>query len=72
MLIVDTSAVKLPGEAKQNNLPPECGQPIDVGETTADIMRKSYTGQLIDALYISTSFGHVDLTTMRSNKCRKD
>jgi hypothetical protein len=25
------SAVKLPGEAKQNNLPPECGQPIDAG-----------------------------------------
>jgi hypothetical protein len=31
MLIVDTSAVKLPGEAKQNNLAPECGQPIDAG-----------------------------------------
>jgi hypothetical protein len=29
MLIVDVSAIKLPGEAKQNNLPPECGQPID-------------------------------------------
>jgi hypothetical protein len=29
MLIVDVSEVKLPGEAKQNNLPPECGQPID-------------------------------------------
>jgi urease beta subunit len=28
----DTSAVKLPGMEKQNNLPPECGQPIDVGE----------------------------------------
>jgi hypothetical protein len=26
------SAVKLPGKVKQNNLPPECGQPIDVGE----------------------------------------
>jgi hypothetical protein len=26
------SAVKLPSEAKQNNLPPECGQPIDAGE----------------------------------------
>jgi hypothetical protein len=22
---------QLPGEAKQNNLPPECGQPIDAG-----------------------------------------
>jgi hypothetical protein len=31
MLIFDMSAVKLPGEAKQDNLPPECGQPIDVG-----------------------------------------
>jgi hypothetical protein len=29
MLIVDMSAVKLPGEAKQSNLPAECGQPID-------------------------------------------
>jgi hypothetical protein len=26
------SAVKLPGEAKQNNRPPECGQPIDAGD----------------------------------------
>jgi hypothetical protein len=25
------SAVKLPGDAKQNNLPPESGQPIDMG-----------------------------------------
>jgi hypothetical protein len=32
MLIIDLSAVKLPGKAKQNNLPPECGQPIDMGE----------------------------------------
>jgi hypothetical protein len=31
MFIVDMiSAAKLPGEVKQNNLPPECGQPIDV------------------------------------------
>jgi hypothetical protein len=29
MLIVDVSAVKLLGEAKQNNLPPEYVQPID-------------------------------------------
>jgi hypothetical protein len=29
MLSIDMSAVKLPGEAKQNNLPPECGQPTD-------------------------------------------
>jgi hypothetical protein len=26
-------AVKLPVEVKQNNLPPECGEPIDVGDT---------------------------------------
>jgi hypothetical protein len=32
MLIVDMS-VKLPGKAKQNNLPPECGQPTDGGES---------------------------------------
>jgi hypothetical protein len=32
MLIVDMSEVKLPSEVKQNNLPPECGQPIDAGE----------------------------------------
>jgi hypothetical protein len=30
-LIVDVSEVKLPGEAKQTNLPPECGEPIDGG-----------------------------------------
>jgi hypothetical protein len=29
------SEVKLPGEAKQNKLPPECGQPIDVGDIAA-------------------------------------
>jgi hypothetical protein len=27
------SEVKLPGEAKQNNVPPECEQPIDGGFT---------------------------------------
>jgi hypothetical protein len=32
LLIADVSEVKLPGEAKQNNLPPKCGQPIDGGE----------------------------------------
>jgi hypothetical protein len=32
---VAMSAVKLPGEVKQNNLPPECGQPIDAGVPTA-------------------------------------
>jgi hypothetical protein len=29
ILIMDMSAVKLPGEAKQNDLPPKCGQPFD-------------------------------------------
>jgi hypothetical protein len=28
------SAVKLPGEVKQNNLPPECGQLIEAGAHT--------------------------------------
>jgi hypothetical protein len=32
MLIVDVSEVKLPGKAKQNNPPHECGQPIDEAE----------------------------------------
>jgi hypothetical protein len=31
-LIVDIIASKPLGEAKQDNLPPECGQPIDAGE----------------------------------------
>jgi hypothetical protein len=31
MLIIDMSEVNLPGEAKQNKLSPECGQPIDWG-----------------------------------------
>jgi hypothetical protein len=31
-MFVDMSKVKLPGEAKQNNLPPECGQQIETGE----------------------------------------
>jgi hypothetical protein len=26
------NAVKLSGQVKQNNLPPECGQPIDAGD----------------------------------------
>jgi hypothetical protein len=29
MLIVDMSAVKRPGEAKENNILLKCGQPID-------------------------------------------
>jgi hypothetical protein len=35
MLIVAVSEVKLPGEATQNNLSPECGQPIDGGVLAA-------------------------------------
>jgi hypothetical protein len=31
MLTIDVSEVKLPDEAKQNILPPECEQPIDGG-----------------------------------------
>jgi hypothetical protein len=31
MLTIDMSAVKIPGKAKQNNLPPECEQPINAG-----------------------------------------
>jgi hypothetical protein len=30
MLIVDVNEVKLPDEPKQNKLPPECEQPIEV------------------------------------------
>jgi hypothetical protein len=37
MLIVDVSEVQLPGEAEQNNLPPECGQPIDGGDNWATL-----------------------------------
>jgi hypothetical protein len=38
MLIVDLSEVKLPGEAKQNNLlAPECCHPIDSGDTVTYI-----------------------------------
>jgi hypothetical protein len=36
MLFVDMSAVKLPGEVKLNNLPPECGQLIDAGDMTEE------------------------------------
>jgi hypothetical protein len=42
MLIVDVSEVKLPGEARQHNLTPECGlgQPIDVGVWGHQLKRK--------------------------------
>jgi hypothetical protein len=36
MLIVDVSEIELPGEAKQNNLPPKYGQLIDGGENHYD------------------------------------
>jgi hypothetical protein len=36
MLIVDMRAVRLPGEAKLNNLPPKRGQPIDADGTRAE------------------------------------
>jgi hypothetical protein len=29
MFLVDVSEVKPSGETKQNNIPPQCGQPID-------------------------------------------
>jgi hypothetical protein len=32
MLIIDMGADRLPGEVKQNNLSPECGQRIEMGE----------------------------------------
>jgi hypothetical protein len=32
MLIIDMSAIKLPGEVKQNNQPLKCGQPTDAGK----------------------------------------
>jgi hypothetical protein len=34
LVIVDMSEVELPGKAKQNHLPPKCGQLIDGGGTT--------------------------------------
>jgi hypothetical protein len=44
MLIVDMSAVKLPGEAKQNNLPSEYGQPIDAGGIGFVVRRRRQLG----------------------------
>jgi hypothetical protein len=53
MLIVDMSEDTLPGDAKQNNLPPECGQPIDAGESEVrDVALMSETpGHYIYLLY---------------------
>jgi hypothetical protein len=42
MLIVDMSSVKLPGEVKQNNLPPACGQPIDGGGSVYQPVSKEW------------------------------
>jgi hypothetical protein len=39
--------------------------------TSADTMPKSYTGQLIDAFYNSTSFGHVDLNRNKVKQVQK-
>jgi hypothetical protein len=41
VLIVDISEVKLPDEAKQYNLPPECGQPIDTYQKMTPFPEKS-------------------------------
>jgi hypothetical protein len=41
MKIIDMSDVKLSGEAKQNNLPPECGQPFDGGVHTWNVCLSS-------------------------------
>jgi hypothetical protein len=46
MLIVDTSAVKYPGEAKQNNLPPEYGQLIDGGENLVTGSNQGFWGKM--------------------------
>jgi hypothetical protein len=45
-LIVDVSEFKLPGEAKQNNLRPECGQPIDT-----DGVNFEYSEKAINYMY---------------------
>jgi hypothetical protein len=41
MLII-LSACKFPGEAKQNNLPPEGGQSIDIGELGDSLQSKAF------------------------------
>jgi hypothetical protein len=51
MLIVDMSEVKLPGEAKQNNLLLECGQPIDGGGNA-----QSDTGSIELSLFTLTCY----------------
>jgi hypothetical protein len=50
MLIFDMNAVELPGvDAKQNNLPPECGQPIDAGDWVGGTLTRYLT--LIEVAY---------------------
>jgi hypothetical protein len=55
MLIADVSEVKLPGEAKQNNLPPECGQPIDGVMAPVNAIYKSHAVQKHQSEYDLTS-----------------
>jgi hypothetical protein len=45
MLINDVSEVKLPAEAKQNNLPPKCGQPIDEGSFATKRFKRTFNYQ---------------------------
>jgi hypothetical protein len=35
--------IKIPGEVQQNNLPPECGQPIEAGALAATMITHSPT-----------------------------
>jgi hypothetical protein len=60
MLIVDVSEVKLPVEAKQNNIPPECGLSID------GVLKVSTTGQRSIHEGLALSFVTVDT---RQNSC---
>jgi hypothetical protein len=55
MLIIDVSEVKLPVEAKQNNLPPECGQPIDSFGQVGSQMTLSYWKMWLNLVIIMKS-----------------
>jgi hypothetical protein len=52
MLIVDMSEVKLPGEAKQNNLPPEREQPIDASDYHCNSLLTSCGGAYLQGLAV--------------------
>jgi hypothetical protein len=52
-------AVKLPGEAKQNNLPPKCGQLIDAGGSGDG----SLANQISQFLFMFTNFALVNKTS---------